>query len=198
MRSTRARNASYVSTEKSPRCLLVEPFLHLRRRSAPVARGTSEDADRATVNVEPLDVEDLEPEEPEVVDEGLDRVLRDVLVIHAVELVLLHELERMRTSTTKTPSSASSSVTPRVNGSRSPMWWNVLVETTTVGLRACARGGRARGKYSFTTSTPFSRASSAMFVAGSIPSVRAPRPRRNERNSPSLQPMSIVSACLSR
>ena len=48
------------------------------------------------MDVEPLDVEDLEPEQPEVVHERLHRVLRDVLVVDAVELVLLDELERVR------------------------------------------------------------------------------------------------------
>ncbi len=48
------------------------------------------------MDVEPLDVEDLESEEAEVVDEGFHCVLRDVLVVDAVELVLLDELECMR------------------------------------------------------------------------------------------------------
>ena len=48
------------------------------------------------MDVEPLDVEHLEPEQAEVVDERLHCVLRDVLVVDAVELVLLDELECMR------------------------------------------------------------------------------------------------------
>ena len=47
------------------------------------------------MDVEPLDVEHLQPEQAEVVDEGLHRELGDVLVVDAVELVLLDELERV-------------------------------------------------------------------------------------------------------
>src|SRR2546426_8940068 len=48
------------------------------------------------MNVEVLDVEYLEPEPTKMVNERLHRELRDVLVIDAVELVELDELERVR------------------------------------------------------------------------------------------------------
>ena len=84
------------------------------RRTAPAGPSSSSHSSTTDVGIAPFvarraktlieppwmssrsNVEDLEPEQAEVVYERLHRVLGDMLVVDAVELVLLDELERMR------------------------------------------------------------------------------------------------------
>ena len=73
------------------------------------------------MDVEALDVEDLEAEQTEVVDERLHRVLRDVLVVDAVELVLLDELKGVGHLDDEDAVVIEQKRHPKVNGSRSPM-----------------------------------------------------------------------------
>ena len=150
------------------------------------------------MDVEPFDIEDLEAEQTEVVDKRLHRVLRDVLVVDAVELVLLHELECMRY--------LDDEDAVVIEQERHPQRKRVEIADVMKRVRGdddlrramlfADLSGELGVKYSVTTSMPRSRASSAMFLAGSTPSVRGAPAWRNERKSPSLQPMSTVSASL--